>query len=86
MPIYTYQDKKTKKVFDVEMSIAEMEEYETNNPNHLRVYNQVNIVDPAGIGVSKPPADFTKYVLGKVKAANPHNAVGTGRWDIKKEI
>lgn len=86
MPTYTYKDKKTQKVFDVEMSIAEMENYERDNPNHERVYDRVNIVDPAGIGVSKPPSDFSKYVLGRIKAANPHNRVGTGRWDVKKEI
>jgi hypothetical protein len=47
----------------------------------------MNLVDPVGIGISKPPADFQKYVLGKVKAANPHStAVASKRWSIPKEI
>jgi hypothetical protein len=47
----------------------------------------MNIVDPVGIGVSKPPADFQKYVLGKVKEANPHaDAVASKRWNIPREV
>ena len=86
MPSYTYQNTETGEVFDLSMSIAEMEKYETDNPKHERIYNKLNVVDPAGIGVSKPPSDFSKYVLGKVKAANPHTVVGQRRWDVKKEI
>jgi hypothetical protein len=48
----------------------------------------MNLVDPVGIGVSKPPADFQKYVLGKVKAAAPgaNKDVFEKRWQIAKEI
>ena len=43
--------------------------------------------DPVNIGVTKPPADFQKYVLGRVKAAVPEaSAVANKRWDIPKEI
>lgn len=86
MPTYTYKSKDTGEVFDLSMSIAEMEQYEKDNPEHERVYNKMNVVDPVGIGVTRPPADFSKYVLGKVKAANPHTVIGQRRWDIKKEV
>lgn len=87
MPTYTFRNKKTNKEVTLVMTMAEHTDYVKNNPNMVQVFNQMNIVDPAGIGVSKPPADFQKYVLGKVKAANPHSdAVASKRWDIPKEI
>lgn len=86
MPNYTYQNTDTGEVFDLSMSISEMEQYEKDNPKHERIYNKLNVVDPAGIGVSKPPSDFSKYVLGKVKAANPHTEIGNRRWDVAKEV
>lgn len=86
MPSYSYRDKNTNEEFTVSMSMAEMEKYETDNPHLERVYNTVNIVDPAGIGVSKPPSDFSKHVLGKIKANNPKSEIGNARWGIPKEI
>lgn len=86
MPTYTFQSKDTGEVFDVSMTISDMLEYEKNNPTHERVYGKVTIVDPVGIGVTRPPSDFSKYVLGKVKASNPHTEIGNGRWGIKKEL
>lgn len=87
MPTYTFMNKKTKKEETLIMTMAEHEEYIKNNPHMSQVFNKMNIVDPAGIGVSKPPVDFQKFVLGKVKAANPHSdAVASKRWDIPREI
>lgn len=86
MPTYTYQSKETGETFDLSMSISEMIEYEKSNPQHERVYHSLNVVDPVGIGVSKPPSDFSKYVLGKVKASNPKTSIGNGRWGVSKEI
>lgn len=87
MPTYTFMNKKTKKEVTLTMTMAEHEEYVKNNSHMSQVFNQMNIVDPTGIGVTKPPADFQKYVLGKVKAANPQaDAVASKRWGIPKEI
>lgn len=86
MPTYSYLNKNTNEEVDISMSISEMEKFESINPHMERVYNKVGIVDPVGMGITKPPADFSKYVLGKVKAANPHTRIGSGRWDVKKEI
>jgi hypothetical protein len=85
MPTYTYKNTKTNEEFDISMSISEMEAYEDKNPHLQRVYNQVNLVDPAGIGVQKPPSDFSKYVLGKVKERHPKGSVEK-RWTIPKEL
>lgn len=86
MPTYTYRDKRNGDILDCSMSISEMEKFEEENPNYERVYVPVGIVDPVGIGVTRPPSDFSKYVLGKVKAANPHTQIGKRRWAVDKEI
>lgn len=87
MPTYTYQSKDTGEIFSLSMTISEMEKYEQDNPQHERVYHSVNVVDPAGIGVSKPSNDFQKYVLGRIKASTPGaTAIGNRRWKIPTEI
>ena len=86
MAIYTFKEKKTGKVYDITMPMSEIQAFEQKNTHLERVYTKMNVVDPVSIGVTRPPEDFSKYVLGKVKAANPHTDVGKGRWDIKKEV
>jgi hypothetical protein len=86
MPSYTYHDTKKNEDATLSMSISEMERFEKNNPHMQRIYNIMNIVDPAGVGVSKPPTDFSKHVLGRIKANNPQSVIGSGRWSIPKEI
>lgn len=70
------------------MTISEMEKFEeANKDTHERLYNSVTVVDPVGAGITKPPADFQKYVLGKVKAGSPGaEAIANRRWGIPKEI
>lgn len=67
MPIYEFRSKKTGKTFEENMSISAKEEYLKNNPNIEQVFTQFNMGDPIRLGITKPPADFSKYVLGKVK-------------------
>ena len=87
MPTYSYHNKNTGEEEDVSMSISEMEEFEKSNPNMERIYKPIAMVDPVGIGVTKPPADFQKYVLGKVKETAPGaSAVANKRWHIPKEV
>ena len=86
MAVYTFCNKNTGEEYDVTMPMSEIDKYEEKNKHLERVYSRMNIVDPVGIGITKPPSDFTKYVLGKIKAANPNTEVGTRRWDIPKEV
>lgn len=87
MPNYTYKNKATGKISEISMSISEMEEYEKRHAALVeRVYTTCNVVDPAGIGVSKPSNDFTKHVLGRIKANNHKSEIGNGRWKIPKEL
>lgn len=87
MPSYTFENTKTGEVYEDSMSISEMESFLKKNKHIRYVFTPVPIVDPAGIGVSKPPADFQKHVLGRIKDKNPGaSAIGTRRWNIPKEI
>ena len=87
MPTYTFRNKTTGEVHNDFMSIAKMEEYLKENPDIVQVLTTLNLVDPVGIGVSKPPADFQKYVLGRVKeVAGAHNPAIEKRWSIAREF
>lgn len=66
MPTYSYLNKETDERVDLIMSMAEMDAFERDNPHMQRLYEQMNIVDPVAIGVTKPPSEFTRDVLGRV--------------------
>jgi len=87
MPNYSYRIVETGQTIELTMSISEMEEFEKKYPKlYERIYHSVNVVDPAGIGVSKPPEDFSKHVLGRIKAGNHGSEIGNGRWKIPREL
>ena len=87
MPNYTWENKDTGEEHTNTMTIAERDEYEKNNPQLRQVLRNFTMVDPVNIGVTKPPSDFQKYVLGRVKEKMPGaTAVGNKRWNIPKEI
>lgn len=87
MPNYTWMNKETGEEFTNTMTIAERDQYEIDNPQLQQVLRNFTLVDPVGIGVTKPPSDFQKYVLGRIKNSVPNaDAVASKRWDIPKEI
>ena len=87
MPNYSYRNKVTGEEIIVNMTMAEHDTYLDDKPDWEQMIIAANFVDPISIGVTKPPADFQKYVLGRVKAAVPEaSAVASKRWDIPKEI
>ena len=87
MPNYTWSDKETGEEHTNTMTIAERDEYEKNNPHLRQVLKNFTMVDPVNIGVTKPPSDFMKNVIGRVKASVPEankNALEK-RWHIPRE-
>lgn len=87
MPNYTYKNKVTGEQVTVNMTMAEHDTYLDDKPDWEQMILVANFVDPVSIGVTKPPADFQKYVLGRIKSAVPEaSAVANKRWDIPKEI
>lgn len=86
MPVYSFEDKETQEQFELTMSYDELLSFIENNPTLHQVF-KMNVVDPVGIGISKPPSDFQKYVLGKVKSMpGAESSVIEKRWQIAKEI
>ena len=85
--IYSFEDNDTGEEFTLEMTYDELKEFLENNPNVSQTF-VMNIVDPMGIGITKPPSDFQKYVLGRVKETVPgaEKSVLEKRWHIPKEI
>jgi len=88
MPTYTFENKRTKKVFIKEMKIAELDDYLRDNPTVSQVLVANSTLDAVRIGVKKPDSTFQKYILGRVKEAIPGNNLGgpNQKFSIPKEI
>lgn len=88
MPFYDLRNKLTQEVVNVMMGIAEKEEYLENNPEWEQVIGTaLHIGDSVSLGIKKPPSDFQKYVLGRIKEAVPGtSAVGNKRFSIPREF
>jgi hypothetical protein len=85
-PAYSFENRETGESYDLTMPYEDLEKYLQEHAEVYQVY-RVNIVDPAGIGIAKPPVDFQKHVLGRIKSSVPHStAIGDKRWSIPKEI
>ena len=87
MPVYSFENPKTGEEYELTMSYDELEQYLKEHPEVNQTF-RMNLVDPVGIGVTKPPADFQKYVLGKIKESAPGSKkeVFEKRWQIAKEV
>ena len=85
MPVYSFEDKDSGDEFEITMSYDEMLKFLENNPQVNQTFH-INIGDTIRLGVIKPPSDFSKYVLGKVKENNPNGKAIERRYTIPKEI
>ena len=85
--IYSFEDTETGEEFELQMSYDELKDFLVDNPKLNQTF-RMNVVDPVGIGVTKPPSDFQKYVLGRIKDKVPgaNKSVMEKRWHIPKEI
>lgn len=85
--IYSFIDTETEEEFELEMSYDELKGFLEAHPNLNQTF-RMNIVDPVGAGISKPPSDFQKYVLGRVKETTPgaNKATLEKRWHIPREV
>ena len=86
MPVYSFENPETGEAYDLTMSYSELDQYLKDHPEVHQVF-RMNLVDPVGIGISKPPSDFSKYVLGKVKhVPGADTSTIEKRWSIPKEV
>lgn len=85
MPVYSFEDTETGEEFELQMSYEELKEFLANNKQVNQTF-RMNIADPVGLGITKPPSDFQKYVLGKVaKAPGAESSAINRRWSHKRE-
>ena len=86
---YTFEYNKGRKKgqqFDLDMPSALLDEFLNDHPEVNRVF-KMNIGDPTGMGITKPPSDFQKYILGRMKSSIPGNTIGdSSRFKIPKEL
>lgn len=85
MPIYSFEDIEDGSEFELEMSYDQLNEFLASNPKVSQTF-RMNIGDSVRMGVTKPPSDFQKYVLGRVKEAHPLGKSIERRHTIPKEI
>ena len=73
MPLYTFENTKTKKVYTEMMSIAEMEEYLSKNKHIKQQITKMNIVGGVS-GISFKSDQGWKEVQSKIAEAHPQSA------------
>jgi hypothetical protein len=85
--IYSFENTETNEEFELQMSYEDLKQFLVDNPKVNQTF-RMNIVDPVGIGITKPPSDFQKYVLGRVRETVPgaNKSVLEKRWHIPKEV
>lgn len=85
--IYSFEDTETGEEFELDMTYDQLKEFLIDFPNLNQTF-RMNLGDPVGLGITKPPSDFSKYVLGRVKEAVPgaKKDVLEKRWHIPKEV
>lgn len=83
--IYSFEDQETGEEFEMEMTYDQLKEFLANNPKVNQTF-RMNLGDPIRMGVTKPPSDFSKYVLGRVKETNPLGGAVERRHTIQREI
>ena len=86
MPTYTFENIETGEEFEKELPMSDREKYLAENPNIRQILTKINIGDPVRMGITRPPSDFSKYVLGRVKETNPLGGAVERRYNVQKEI
>lgn len=86
MPLYSFENTETGEEFELQMKMAELDTYLAENKNVRQIFTQLNIGDSVRLGITKPPSDFSKYVLGRVKETNPLGTAIERRHTIAKEV
>jgi len=87
MPIYSLKNKDTGEIFEKMMKISDYEQYLKDNPNIERYFNSAPTYgDPVRLGITKPPSDFMKNVVGRMKASIPGNTLHDRKFNIPKEF
>ena len=78
MANYTFYNSKTKKTFDIDMPISELDSYKAQNP-HLeqQIKTAPALADPTRLGIRKPDSGFRDVLKRIKKASGRSNKINT---------
>lgn len=78
MANYTFYNTKTKKTFDIDMPISELDDYKSQNP-HLeqQIKTAPALADPTRLGLKKPDSGFRDVLKRIKKASGRSNKINT---------
>lgn len=85
MPIYSFKDTETGELFDIMMSIKDLDDYKKQHPNHESFIDGApNIV--SGVSITGKLDSGFKEVLSKISEAHPDTPLADahGRKSIKQ--
>ena len=78
MANYSFYDTLTKKKFDIDMSISELDSYKLANPHFEQYIKKApSLIDPSRLGLHKPDAGFRDVLKRVKKASGRNNTVNT---------
>lgn len=87
MPIYPLRNKETGEIFEKIMKIADYEIFMKENPNIERYFDTAPIFgDPVRMGIVKPPSDFQKHIIGRMKESIPGNTLSDRKFQIPRDF
>ena len=71
MPHYNFINDETGEEWTAEHTMSGLDEYLAANPKIRQLLSMPVIGDAVSLNFQKPPSDFSKYILGRVKEKNP---------------
>lgn len=85
MPVYSFKDTNTNEVFDIMMSISDLDAYKQQHPHHERYFDGTPSI-VSGVSITGKLDSGFKDVLSKISDAHPGSALAEthGRKSIKQ--
>lgn len=86
MPTYTFKDLSTGEIKEIYLKISEYDKFVPKNQNLERIFlDAPKLADPYALGRIKPPSDFQKHIVGRIKTNN-RGSSGSKRWEVPREF
>ena len=71
MPVYTFKDKETNEIFDINIRMSELDDYKKEYPNHERYFDEA----PGLVSGSLKSDSGFNDVLTKISEAHPDSVL-----------
>jgi len=84
MPTYVFKNIETNEIVEHEFKMSEYDKFVSEHPELSRYHDSFTFIDSVALGITKPPSDFQRHVIGRIQRANPLHTMES-RWDIPKE-